>query len=237
MHFSERDIYANLDRSTYPPSAYGEFRWRRWVMLCVVALYWDQTESERVHKNSILKNDRGYTQSDAPKATEWAHRFLRNVPIHVDTVQQLLELQPNDLKLIPTDSLGEAVTMLGHYRKQLSNKLNELMDAKNAQELSDEINKRPVVDDISRKQEKMNINDLQPRKIDDDIDHFSRFEKAGQLQFLPEAIMGKYKKPDYLKQAEAKMRDERIQQMKKPTIIPDKTKYDRKEIKHSCEME
>lgn len=48
--------------------------------------------------------------------------------------------------------------------------------------------------------------------------------------------MGKFKKPDYLKRIQNDMRNERIQNMKKPSVIMDKTKYDRKVV-NQCDLE
>lgn len=38
----------------------------------------------------------------------------------------------------------------------------------------------------------------------------------------------KYEKPEYMKKIESSMRNDRIQNMKRPSIIPNKKKYNRK---------
>lgn len=237
MKYTERDIYDFLDRSTYPYTVDGEFRWRRFVILCVVSLFWDQTRSEQVHRMSHFKNDKGYNQADAPTASKWALNFLNNLPDDIESADDVLSLNSDELMLIPRDSMNAAVTMLGHYRKQLSNKLNGFQEIDYANELvakqTAEMKKEPVIDDIKRSKEKINLYDIQPGHLDDDDELFSKFEKANVF----EAAMTKNAKPDYLKRMEAVMRNDRIQNMKKPTVVPDKTKYDRKEQKKLCDMD
>lgn len=238
MTYTERDIYQFLDRSTYPYNAEGEFRWRRFAVLCIVSLFWDQTASEQIHRMSHYKNDKGYNQADAPQASKWALNFLHSLPETVESADDVLSLSADDLMLIPRNSMNAAVTMLGHYRKQLVNKLNGFQDVDYTNELvasqQREMKKEPVVDDIKRSKEKINLYDIQPTELDDDDELFSRFEKANVLS---EAAMANNAKPDYLKRMEAVMRNDRIQNMKKPTVVPDKTKYDRKEQKKLCDME
>lgn len=232
MVFTERDIYDFLDRVNYPRTGEGEYQWRRFVVLGVVSLFWDQTASEQVHRMSHIKNDRGYSQSDAPQASKWALAFLRSLPDDVETADDVLAIDPRKLMLIPVSDMRAAVTMLGHYRKQLATKLNNFhhqdytneMVARNELEMK----KKPVVDDIKKTTETMRVSDLE--QPDDDF--FSRFEKANVF----EAAMTNAK-PDYLKRMEAVMRNDRIQAMKKQTVVPDKTKYDRKEHRKSCDME
>ena len=237
MVFTERDIYDFLDRVNYPRTGDGEYQWRRFVALCVVSLFWDQTASEQAHRISHIKNDRGYSQSDAPQASKWAQTFLRGLPDDIETADDVLSIEPSKLMLIPMTDMRVAVTMLGHYRKQLATKLNNFhhQDYTNEMVARNEIEmkKNPVVDDITKTTETLNIDDLHPVIDDVDDDLFTRFEKANVF----EAAMGTHAKPDYLKRMEAVMRNDRIQNMKKPTVVPGKTKYDRKEQKKLCDID
>ncbi len=126
MIFTETDVLNMINPRKNP-------EWKRSITLGIVALFWDQTESEQASRKTIYTNNRGFNQVDARNGTIWAKYATHNLdPADPDT----------DIRNIPDEYINAAANMAERYRKQLATKLTLLDQTREAEELEREMNEK-----------------------------------------------------------------------------------------------
>lgn len=137
--------------------------WKKALSLCIVLLFWEQTEIEKISRKTMYANNMGYNQADAPAATAWSKKILANFNPN-DPLSEIMDM--------PSEFIEQARTMVIRYRKQIAQKLTDLSMKKDADNLDSLLHKEPVIDDI-----KLDVTEIDSDDLTTDA-FFNRFEKA-----------------------------------------------------------
>ena len=98
--------------------------WKKALSLCIVLLFWEQTEIEKISRKTMYANNMGYNQADAPAATAWSKKILANFNPN-DPLSEIMDM-PSELMEQLQESTGVNVITVKKFTQTLKHLISDL---------------------------------------------------------------------------------------------------------------